>query len=121
MSLAPHPPRPAVSTPGARSWASTPAGGVTRGFHFHEGTFTTIEFPGASLTQAWGINPQGDIVGQYVAGGITHGFLLDTQGNFFSIDIPGASSTAALAITPQGDIVGQYTAGGITHGFLARR
>jgi hypothetical protein len=29
-------------------------------------TFTTIEFPGAATTYAWGINTRGDIVGGYV-------------------------------------------------------
>jgi hypothetical protein len=30
-----------------------------------EQTFTTIDFPGATVTNAWGINARGDIVGQY--------------------------------------------------------
>jgi hypothetical protein len=81
---------------------------------------TTIDFPGASSTQPIDINPRGDIVGMYSAGGITHGFLLDTGGSFTSIDVPGASSTAAQGINPQREIVGTYSAGGITHGFLAR-
>ena len=28
-------------------------------------SFTTIDFPGAVFTEAWGINPRGDIVGLY--------------------------------------------------------
>ena len=39
------------------------------------GSFTPLDFPGASSTAAQGINSQGDIVGTYSAGGITHGFL----------------------------------------------
>lgn len=39
-------------------------------------TLTTIDFPGASLTTALGINPRGNIVGLYVSAGVTHGFLL---------------------------------------------
>jgi hypothetical protein len=39
-------------------------------------TFTTIDFPGANLTIASGINPRGDIVGHYISTGVTHGFLL---------------------------------------------
>jgi hypothetical protein len=39
-------------------------------------TFTAIDFPGAASTQAWGINPSGDIVGIYTtADKSTHGFL----------------------------------------------
>jgi hypothetical protein len=59
-------------------------------------------------------------VGEYSAGGTTHGFLLDKDGSFTSVDVPGASSSAALSINPQGDIVGMYSVAGTTHGFLAR-
>jgi uncharacterized membrane protein len=69
---------------------------------------------------AIGINPRGDIVGQYSGGGTTHGFLLDRHGSLTTIDIPGASSTAAAGINARGDIVGTYSVGGTTHGFLAR-
>ena len=31
------------------------------------GAFTAIDFPGAASTQAWGINPDGDIIGFYVS------------------------------------------------------
>jgi hypothetical protein len=86
----------------------------------HEGTFTTIDVNGAASTGAFGINPQGDMVGQYAAGGTTHGFLLDKEGSFTSIDVPGASSTAAQGINPRGDIVGTYSVGSVTHGFRAR-
>ena len=85
-----------------------------------KGTFTTIDVPGASLTQAFGINPRGDIVGSYAAGGATHGFLLDKKGTFTTIDVPGASFTEALGVNPRGDIVGRYSAGGAFHGFLAQ-
>ena len=42
---------------------------------------TTIDVPGASFTLPRGINPRGDIVGQYSAGGTTPGFLLDKEGS----------------------------------------
>jgi len=80
-------------------------------------TFTTIDPPGSTFTFPFGINPQGDIVGHYVASGDTHGFLLH-DGAFTTIDFLGATSTFARRINPQGDIVGFYAAGGITHGFL---
>ena len=35
-----------------------------------QATFSSIDFPGASFTAAFGINPQGDIVGRYIAGGV---------------------------------------------------
>ena len=86
----------------------------------HQGTFTTIDFPGSTLTRAFSVNLQGDIVGFYIAGGVTHGFLLH-QGAFTTIDPPGSTSTIAFGINPQGDIVGWYVTSGIIHGFLALR
>jgi uncharacterized membrane protein len=72
------------------------------------GTFTAIDFPGATTTQAWGINASGDIIGNYVsADKATHGFLR-SRGEFSSIDFPGASYTKANGISPSGDIIGDY-------------
>lgn len=83
--------------------------------------FTTLDYPGAVLTNAWGINPGGDIVGVYTdTAGHQHGFLL-SGGQFTSIDYPGAIATEARGISPSGDIVGSYTnsPGGLpnVHGF----
>jgi hypothetical protein len=69
--------------------------------------FTTIEVPGAMSTQAWGIGPTGDVVGHYVSGDVTLGFLLQ-GGTFTPIEFPGASLTEARAISPSGEIVGTY-------------
>jgi len=84
--------------------------------------FTSIDFPGAVLTNAQGINPGGEIVGIYTdTAGKQHGFLL-SAGDFTSIDYPGAISTNARGIGPGGDIVGSFTnaPGGPSniHGFL---
>src|SRR5579864_2007901 len=63
-----------------------------------EPRFTTIDFPGAVLTNAWGINPAGEIVGVYKdTAGQQHGFLL-SWGHFTSIDYPGAIATDARGI-----------------------
>src|SRR5262245_49992347 len=92
-------------------------------------TFTTIDFPRASSTQALAINPRGDIVGQYeTADGVTHAFLL-RGGQFTSWDFPGATRTTAFNINPRGDIVGLYRSSGteacegivsgfVCHGYL---
>src|SRR5258708_21506971 len=37
------------------------------------GTFTSIDFPGASFTAGQGITPRGDIVGQYISVRVSHG------------------------------------------------
>ena len=84
--------------------------------------FTKIDVPGAAgLTEAFGINPEGDISGYYFdSSGNAHGFPL-SKGRFNIIDVPAAFGigTAAYGINPQGDIVGLYSDGsGNTHGFL---
>ena len=71
-------------------------------------TFTQIDYPGAAVTTAFGVNSDRDVVGYYVdSTGNVHGFLL--SGNQFSpIDYPGALITIARAINNKGDIVGSY-------------
>jgi probable HAF family extracellular repeat protein len=84
-------------------------------------TFTTIDVPGATFTNAWDISSDGDIVGVFRdAANNAHGFLL-SNGNFSTIDFPGATQTRAFGINPRGDIVGDYRdAGNNYHGYLLR-
>ncbi len=108
------------------------------------GTFTSIDYPGATQTRAHGINSSGDIVGLYTDASGTHGYLLrggqfasiDVPGSgsskpsasdavnspdFTVIDFPGALSTQAWGINDAGDIVGYYTVEGpVIHAFLLR-
>ncbi len=73
-----------------------------------QAAFSSIDFPGAVLTNAQGINPGGDIVGFYNDTlGKQHGFLL-SEGNFTSIDYPDAMNTSARGISPGGNIVGSF-------------
>lgn len=67
----------------------------------------------AVATVANGINPGGDIVGNYTDGNNTsHGFLLrDGQFSTIDVDFPWAAFTiGAYGISPGGDIVGRYRA-----------
>ena len=82
------------------------------------GTFTTIDVPGATRSQARYLNSRGDIVGFYSAAGKVHGFLRSRYVEPTPIDFPGANSTMAVGINSKGDIVGLYGAGGRTHGFV---
>jgi uncharacterized membrane protein len=89
-----------------------------------EGTFTSIDVPGATFSAALDINSVGKIVGRYVSAvdGNTHGFLRSRHGEFTTIDFPGATFTAATGLNSRGDIVGQYRLRGepamVRHGFL---
>jgi uncharacterized membrane protein len=97
---------------------------VTHGFSFNDGSFSSIDFPGASSTEAFGINDAGVIVGRYALNGQDpvvsgHGFLLD-KGAFTSFDYPGSLETTPLDMNSAGQIVGFYTdANGHDHGFVA--
>jgi probable HAF family extracellular repeat protein len=89
----------------------------------HSGHFITIAFPGASMTQAFGVNDAGEVVGTYTVGtgnsAVTHGFTW-LNGKFASVDIGGASSTTINGVNDEGDVVGFYTdAKGNTDGFVA--
>ena len=83
-------------------------------------TFTTIDYPGAAATLAVDINANAQIVGRFVDGSGTHGWLL-SAGNFTTINLPGASVTRPRGINLNGDIVGHYVSQGEQeHGFLLR-
>ena len=61
--------------------------------------FTTLMVSGAVNTDAWDINNHGLIVGHYVAGNVTHGFVANRHGGFRTIDAPGAVFTQARQST----------------------
>jgi len=67
-----------------------------------------VALPGVTLTAAFGINAQGDIVGRYAVGSVGHGYLL-SDGTYTTIDAPdGVGSTQAQGINEEGQIVGLY-------------
>jgi uncharacterized membrane protein len=71
----------------AGAWDINPSGEIagfftdsanrTHGFLLSKGAYTVIDFPGNDVvaTQVRGINPQGDVVGQYVDSRGLHGFV----------------------------------------------
>jgi hypothetical protein len=86
------------------------------------GRFITLAFPGATMTQAFGVNDSDEVVGTYTMGSgnsaVTHSFTW-WNGKFAIVDIPGASSTSINGINDEGDLVGFYTdAKGNTDGFV---
>jgi uncharacterized membrane protein len=89
------------------------------GFLDDHGTFTTIDFPGASGTQPNAINYAGVIVGSYDVGTTGPHSFLYRNGTFTNIDFPGANWTFAGAINNHGMVAGYYQdSKGQVHGFL---
>jgi uncharacterized membrane protein len=67
-----------------------------------------FDFPGATKTEALGINDNGIIVGWYDMAPFTYAFARK-NGKYISFRYPGATATAATGINASGQIVGQYT------------
>ena len=90
------------------------------GFHYDSeaATFTSIDVPGAVLTQPRDINDSGLIVGVFFDGLELHGFLYDGTG-FTVIQAPGAIVTNIFGVDNAGRIVGSYivetSSGEFTH------
>jgi uncharacterized membrane protein len=105
------------------------------GFVLRGGIFSSIDVPGAVLTQAWKINAAGQVSGRYKSpDGEWHAFVMSDE-EFTSIDVPGAIQTASfpasVGISAAGDVVGSYCAAApcpvrvtdnltALHGFLLR-
>jgi hypothetical protein len=87
------------------------------------GRFITLAYPGAAMTQAFGVNASDEVVGTYTTGtgnaAVTHGFTWK-RGKYASVNISGASSTAINGVNDEGDLVGFFTdAKGNSDGLLA--
>ena len=81
-------------------------------------TFTTLDFPGASSTLAFGINNAGQVVGRFSdSSGGRHGFI-NTGGTFTTLDVPGAGFTHAFGINNAGQVVGVFLDSSGGHGFI---
>jgi hypothetical protein len=95
------------------------AQGVRHGFLLSHGTYTTLDFPGGTLTVAEGISDAGVIVGLYFdTNGNPHGFVLGPNG-YSTVDVPNSIATEIFGINAQGDIVGTYfDVNGTGHGFI---
>jgi len=95
---------------------------TVHGFVYQDGVYAHLDYPAALDTAPSGINPQGDIAGNWDTDQSTvgHGFVF-RNGQFFSFDVPdaGPDGTAANGINARGRIVGSYVAvDGNAHGFI---
>jgi hypothetical protein len=80
----------------------------------HTGRFITIAFPGAAMTQAFGVNDSDEVVGTYTMGSgnsaTQHGFVWRSGHGFTTVDDPaGIGSTNINGVNDEGDLVGFYT------------
>ena len=113
----------AVNTWGTVAGFYTNAKGTVDAFlRFHSNKVVTLAVPGASMTQAFGLNDSDEVVGTYTTGtgnnAVTHGFTWE-NGKFMTVNFPQASSTTINGVNNEGDIVGFYTdAKGNTDGFV---
>ena len=102
------------------------SGGTTEGFLLTaHGTLTNLAYPGASATQALGVNNHREVVGFYQVGtgnaAQTHGFTWTAKGGFKQVDDPaGVGTTTVNGVNDAGDLVGFYVdSAGNTDGMLA--
>ncbi len=104
---------------------TNPANGVTDGFLKDGHHFTDLAMPGASATNAFGLNDRGEVVGTYTVGtgssAVTHGFTWTARHGFNTVDDPhGVGTTTVNGVNNAGDLVGFYTDGaGNVDGMLA--
>jgi hypothetical protein len=91
---------------------SAPVRGAIHGYVFDGERYRTIDFPGATRTEAWDITNSGDVIGYYAnADGRLHGFRLDKRGRYTKFD------------DPDGELENDLTGGndrGVTVGSLLR-
>ncbi len=91
----------------------------------HDGQFITLAVPGASMTQAFGVNDHDEVVGAYTVGtgnsAQLHGFTWRPGHGFSTVDDPhGAGTTTINGVNNAGELVGFYVDGaGNTDGMIA--
>ena len=88
-------------------------------YRFNGVSYSTIDFPGAHITDPWSINNAGVVAGTYSLGyGPYLGYVMNTAG-FITIQVPGSSDTYVYGINDAGLMVGSYQiGGGKQHGFI---
>jgi probable HAF family extracellular repeat protein len=100
-----------INNAGVQSGYFDDLGGGSHGFvSSGGGVYTPLDDPLgiAGSTVVYGINSAGQVVGAYIAGGVSHGFVW-TAGSFVTLDDPaGTFGTTAYGINDAGQVVGTY-------------
>ena len=91
------------------------------GWLFHDGVFTPVNVPGASVTSPRGVTTGRVVTGTYLVGSgpaaVAHGFRL-RNGIYTTLDVPGAEETSIGGMNEAGQLTGCFERGGRLHGFL---
>ena len=93
----------------------TNKGGKTVGFiKYAHGGFKSLNYPGSSMTQIFGINDSGEVVGAYTVGDSStppsYGFTWTPKHGFTEVNDPhGIGSTLINGVNDSGELVGFYT------------
>lgn len=107
-------------------FADNPAGNTEGFLKLPSGRTVHLNVPGASATQALGVNGGDEVVGTYTVGSgpnaMNYGFTWSPGFGFETVSDPnGIGSTTINGVNDRGTIVGFYTdAGGNTDGFVGR-
>jgi hypothetical protein len=88
------------------------------GYVYDNGTYTTLNVPGATGTLAEAINDRGEVAGDYTDSSGGHGYVYD-NGTFTALNVPGANFTSPDAINNRGEVAGLYDDSSGEHGLLA--
>jgi uncharacterized membrane protein len=92
--------------------------GAFHGFLKGGTSLVTIDVPGATGTQAYGLNDECDVVGWSWTSGPASGFIKHGT-NFVTVNFPGADQTEINAINNFGQIAGVYESSGNWYAFAA--
>jgi len=116
----------AINNLGDVAGFATNGSGTTEAFlKLANGKLIRLNVPGASATQAFGVDDGDEVVGQYMVGSgssaTTQGFVWSPGFGFETINDPkGVGATTLNGVNDRGEVVGFYTdSAGNTDGLLA--
>jgi hypothetical protein len=116
----------AINNLGDVAGFDTNSAGTVQSFLLQNGgRMVTLSYPGATSTQAFGVNDGDEVAGSYTLGSgssaTTHGFVWAPGLGYQSVDDPnGIGATTLNGVNDRGQLVGFYTdSAGNTDGMLA--
>ena len=100
--------------------------GVSHGFVYHNGAYTTVDIPGAMGTYVWAENDLGVMIGSYIdSAGAARGFI-DSYGHISIINAPAAGQVAGTGTFPYGIakngtvVISVVTSSGVDLGWMRK-